>query len=112
MVDALRGGRGGRPPARWTLPNGSKDAALTLQRSLNLHPLVAAVLVNRGLTDPAHAAEFLSPKLAALHDPFLMRDMDRAVGRIAAAIEARESILLYGDYDVDGTASIVVLKKA
>src|SRR5205823_5747687 len=77
-----------------------------------LHPIVAAVLANRGFSNPAHAAEFLSPKLEALHDPFLMRDMERAVGRIAAAIDTREPILLYGDYDVDGTASIVVLKKA
>jgi single-stranded-DNA-specific exonuclease len=73
---------------------------------------VAAVLVNRGYGEPAEARAFLSPQLAALGDPLLMRDMDRAVARLAAAIEKREPILLYGDYDVDGTASIVVLKKA
>jgi single-stranded-DNA-specific exonuclease len=112
MVDGTNGARDARPSARWTLPSAPKDAVLTLQHSLGLHPIVAAVLANRGFTNPATAAEFLSPKLEALHDPFLMRDMDRAVGRIAAAIDAREPILLYGDYDVDGTASIVVLKKA
>jgi len=73
---------------------------------------VAAVLANRGYGDPDHARAFLSPQLTALGDPLRMRDMDRAVVRLASAIQNREPILLYGDYDVDGTASIVVLKKA
>ena len=73
---------------------------------------MAAVLSNRGYGDPDHARAFLSPQLTALGDPMRMRDMDRAVVRLASAIENREPILLYGDYDVDGTASIVVLKKA
>ncbi len=101
-----------RPAARWMLPPVSPEAVAALQQALGLHATVAAVLVSHGFVDPASAAEFLSPKLATLHDPFLMRDMDRAVTRIAAAITARDPILLYGDYDVDGTASIVVLKKA
>jgi single-stranded-DNA-specific exonuclease len=112
MVDRAIRDRRARPSARWILPSVPKDAVHELQRSLNLHPMTAAVLANRGFTDPAYAAEFLFPKLEALHDPFLMRDMDRAVARIATAIQSREAILLYGDYDVDGTASIVVLKKA
>ena len=73
---------------------------------------MAAVLANRGYNSPAEARAFLSPQLAFLGDPRRMRDMDLAVTRLAAAIEKREPILLYGDYDVDGTASIVVLKKA
>ena len=73
---------------------------------------MAAVLANRGYGDPDHARAFLSPQLTALGDPLRMRDMDRAVVRLASAIQNREPILLYGDYDVDGTASIVVLKKA
>ena len=112
MADSVKGDHGGHPPARWILPIASRDAVVALQRSLELHPIVAEILANRGFTDPALAAEFLSPRLEALHDPFLMRDMDRAVVRIRAAIESGEPILLYGDYDVDGTASIVVLKKA
>jgi single-stranded-DNA-specific exonuclease len=79
---------------------------------LNLQPAVAAVLAHRGYIDVNAAREFLSPKLAALHDPFLMRGMEIAVTRLHAAIRAREPILLYGDYDVDGTSSIVILKKA
>ncbi len=74
--------------------------------------MVAAVLVHRGYSDPAAAREFLSSKLTALEDPFLMRDMEQALARLQQAIRAREPILLYGDYDVDGTSSIVVLKKA
>jgi single-stranded-DNA-specific exonuclease len=100
-----------RPPARWTLPPASQQAAAALAASLKLQPLTAAVLVNRGLAEPSAARDFLSPSLELLHDPLLMRDMDRAVARLSAAIEARESILLYGDYDVDGTSSIIVLKK-
>ncbi|MGA8026691.1 MAG: single-stranded-DNA-specific exonuclease RecJ [Bryobacteraceae bacterium] len=100
-----------RPAARWVLPSTPKEAAARLQRSLGVQPLVAAVLVNRGLEDASRAAEFLSPKLNSLHDPLLMRDMDRAVTRLSSAIERREPILVCGDYDVDGTASIVVLKK-
>lgn len=73
---------------------------------------MAAVLANRGYNEPAAARAFLSPQLAALSDPLRMRDMDLAVARLGAAIEKREPILLYGDYDVDGTASIVILKKA
>lgn len=101
-----------RPAARWVLPSVSQDSVVALQKTLGLNAIVAAVLVSRGFTDPASTAEFLSPNLDALHDPFLMRDMDRATARIAAALATREPILLYGDYDVDGTASIVVLKKA
>jgi single-stranded-DNA-specific exonuclease len=82
-----------------------------LAENLGCEPLVAAVLANRGYNDPEQARAFLSPQLSSLGDPLLMRDMDRAVNRIIAAINQREAILLYGDYDVDGTVSIVVLKK-
>jgi single-stranded-DNA-specific exonuclease len=64
------------------------------------------------MTDSAQARSFLSPSLDLLHDPMLMRDMDRAVYRLHRAIESKEKILVYGDYDVDGTSSIVILKKA
>ncbi len=99
-------------PAHWILPELNRQSAQDLAKSMNVHSAVAAVLLHRGYTSPEAAREFLSPKLNALHDPFLMRDMDRAVTRLNAAIRTRESILLYGDYDVDGTSSIVVLKKA
>lgn len=105
-------GRLPRMPARWIAPRDSKEAAAVLAQRLGLRPMVAAVLVNRGLGEIAEAERFLSPGLDLLHDPFLMRDMDGAVKRLWSALERREPILLYGDYDVDGTSSVVVLKKA
>ena len=101
-----------RPAARWHLPDDSRGAICELAGRLDLPRVVAAVLVRRGYGDAASASEFLSPDLKALVDPFAMRDMDRAVPRLTSAIDRREPILLYGDYDVDGTSSIVVLKKA
>ena len=100
-----------RPAARWEIPQIQPAAAL-LRDALSLEPLVAAVLVQRGYQDPSAAKEFLNPALTALCDPMLMLGMDAAVTRLLVAIQAREPILLYGDYDVDGTSSIVVLKKA
>lgn len=101
-----------RPAARWILPGVSKEAALSLAEKLRLPPLIANVLANRGFTDPAAARDFLYPALELLHSPLLMRDMDVAVTRLSAAIQGHEPILLYGDYDADGTSSIIVLKKA
>jgi single-stranded-DNA-specific exonuclease len=100
-----------RPSARWILPAAENPLTAALAEALSLHPMVARVLANRGF-DFAAAQRFLSPGLDGLHDPYLMRDMDTAAERLWKAIEAREPVLLYGDYDVDGTSSVVVLKKA
>lgn len=105
-------GRLRRPAARWTLARPVKAAAIALAEELRLQPLVAAVLASRGFIDPVAARDFLHPALESLHDPMLMRDMNVALARLARAIETGEPILLYGDYDADGTSSIVVLKKA
>jgi single-stranded-DNA-specific exonuclease len=102
----------GRRPAHWRLPNKSGEAAAALARALELEPLVGAVLASRGFIDPAAARDFLSPSLQALHDPLTMRDMPRAAQRLLEAVRGNEAVLLYGDYDVDGTCSIVILKKA
>jgi single-stranded-DNA-specific exonuclease len=75
-------------------------------------PLAARVLYGRGVCDPAAARRFLHPALEDLHDPLLMRGMPQAVDRLRRAIAAGEKILVYGDYDVDGTTSVVVLRKA
>lgn len=101
-----------RPEARWKICTAPAEHIRTLAEGLKLPRLVAAVLAARGYVDCEDARAFLSPHLSTLHDPFLMRDMDRAVPRLWAAIRAKEPILLYGDYDVDGTSSVVVLKKA
>ncbi|HXY04724.1 MAG TPA: single-stranded-DNA-specific exonuclease RecJ [Terriglobales bacterium] len=78
----------------------------------NLSALLARLLVVRGITQAEAAADFLHPSLDQLHSPYLMADMKSAVDRIDAAIERKEGILIYGDYDVDGTTAIVILKTA
>ncbi len=100
-----------RPTTRWVMPSSPPESASALQHELELQRLPAAILVARGLFETAGAREFLCPKLDNLHDPFLMRGMEEAVSRLSDGIRRREPILLYGDYDVDGTCSIVVLKK-
>lgn len=83
-----------------------------LEASLGIGAPAARVLVARGLSNVAAARRFLAPALADLHDPLPMRDMPRAVDRLLAAIRAGEKILIYGDYDVDGTSAVVLLTKA
>ena len=75
-------------------------------------PVLADLLVGRGIEDPEDAARFLSPGLGDLHDPLLMKGMKAALDRLDAALESKEKILIYGDYDVDGTTAIVILKTA
>jgi single-stranded-DNA-specific exonuclease len=82
-----------------------------LGAALGIASPAARVLWARGFRDPEKARRFLEPNLGDLHDPFLMADMKVAVARLHAAIERKEKILLYGDYDVDGTSAVVILKK-
>ena len=92
---------------RWTLkpkPDSEKVNALAAQ--LNVEELIAALLVQRGIETFEQARQFFRPSLADLHDPYLMKDMDKAVNRIETAIANRENILVFGDYDVDGTTAV------
>lgn len=82
-----------------------------LAGELNISPLSAAILIRRGLTTAEAARTFIRPKMEDLHDPFLMRDMDKAVNRLTKAIENQEKILIYGDYDVDGTTAVSLAYK-
>ena len=100
------------PNKKWIQTRCDGASVARLARELRLSELTATLLVNRGITDPEAADRFLNPSIAYLHDPFLMRDMREAVTRIMRAIELKEKILIYGDYDVDGTTSTVILKKA
>ena len=75
-------------------------------------PVLADLLVGRGIDEPEAAARFLSPALADLHDPLRMSGMKTALDRLEAALERKEKVLIYGDYDVDGTTAIVILKTA
>ncbi len=80
-----------------------------LSESLNIsHPL-SAILIQRGIDTFIKAKEFFRPTLETLHDPFLMKDMEKAVSRVITAIAAKEKILIFGDYDVDGTTSVALL---
>ncbi|HEY6291578.1 MAG TPA: single-stranded-DNA-specific exonuclease RecJ [Terriglobia bacterium] len=100
---------------RWIFPQPDPEAppaAAKLERELNLPPLLARLLVIRGLGDPDAAQRFLRPQLNQLHDPFRMAGMSAAVARVHQAIDRREKILIYGDYDVDGTMAVVVLLTA
>ncbi|MEO1513891.1 MAG: single-stranded-DNA-specific exonuclease RecJ [Bacteroidota bacterium] len=80
-----------------------------LARQLAIHPALAGLLHSRGIQDQEAAQAFFSPSLDALHNPFLLKDMNKAVNRLLAAREAGEKVLLYGDYDVDGTCCIAML---
>jgi single-stranded-DNA-specific exonuclease len=80
-----------------------------LAEELNIEPLLARLLAQRGIQTFEDARAFFRPNLDDLHDPFLMRDMDRAVGRLQKALENGDKILVYGDYDVDGTTAVTLM---
>jgi single-stranded-DNA-specific exonuclease len=96
---------------RWAIAPGDAGGAAALERTLGIAAPAARVLWARGYRTPEAARKFLSPALADLYDPALLRSMDAAVERLLRAIASKERILLYGDYDVDGTSAIVILKK-
>jgi single-stranded-DNA-specific exonuclease len=97
---------------RWILTECDTDAATALAREAGLPLLIAELLVARGVRSAADAEHFLHPQFEHLHNPYSMLGMERAVERIRQAIAARETILIYGDYDVDGTTAVVLLKTA
>lgn len=91
---------------RWTYLEADETLVSELQKQLKIHPVICKLLVLRGITDFEAAKDFFRPSLSKLHNPFLMKDMDLAIERIEKAIQANESILIYGDYDVDGTTAV------
>jgi single-stranded-DNA-specific exonuclease len=97
---------------RWRHLNPDPAAIQKLAGEAKISPLLARLLVLRGVNNAGEAATFLAPTLQELHSPYLMRGMKEAVERISSAIGNRESILIYGDYDVDGTTAVVILKTA
>jgi single-stranded-DNA-specific exonuclease len=101
-----------RPPQRWLLAEPHPEEAAALAHEARVPLVLAELLVARGITCAAQAFAFLNPEPAHLHDPFLMLGMPAAVERLERAIAAHEPILLYGDYDVDGTVAVVLLKTA
>ena len=92
---------------KWILKEtGDPDTVNRLASELGVDPVLALLLVQRGVTTFADARAFFRPDLKNLHDPFLMKDMDKAVARIRRAVDTGEKILVYGDYDVDGTTAV------
>lgn len=91
---------------RWTITPDDKQATAFLQRSLKIHPLICKILSQRAIQTFDEAKDFFRPLLTQLHDPWLMKDMDKAVERILYAFNTHEKILVFGDYDVDGTTSV------
>lgn len=92
---------------RWTIEqNGDEEIIQNLSKSLNINKVLSKLLVDRGIENFEEARKFFRPTLDDLYDPFLMLNMDKAVERLNKAIQNEENILIYGDYDVDGTTSV------
>jgi single-stranded-DNA-specific exonuclease len=97
---------------RWVQSRHDSATVARLARELRTSDIIARLLVNRHITNAEAGYRFLNPNVTDLYDPFLMRDMREAVDCVLRAVEQKKRILIYGDYDVDGTTSTVILKKA
>ena len=98
-----------KPDKRWTVKPADEDVVSGLQSVLHIHPALCRILALRGVRNYEEARLFFRPELSHLHDPYLMKGMKRAVDRINTAIEWHERIMVYGDYDVDGTTSVALV---
>lgn len=96
----------------WRIKSSDPSLQRRIASVLNVSNVTAQLLANRGICDEATATEFMKCSLASCHDPFLLKDMDRAVARIRKAIASNERILVYGDYDVDGMTSVAMVYTA
>ena len=96
---------------KWVLKEFDKEEVIRISKAYNISPIIAIILYNRGIRTEKDIKEFLSCDLSGMHDPYLMKDIDKAVERINIAKENNEKITIYGDYDVDGITSIAILYK-
>ena len=96
---------------RWRIIPTDPGKADTIFQELKIHPVLCSILTQRGIETYEQARKFFRPQLSDLHDPFLMKDMDKAVNRITRAFSDKEKILVFGDYDVDGTTAVSCLYK-
>jgi len=94
---------------RWSIQADDKQRTNSLHQALKIHPVLCKILSQRGIDNFENAKEFFRPGLSTLHDPWLMKDMDKAVARIISAINSNEKILVFGDYDVDGTTAVACM---
>lgn len=96
---------------KWECYQTDEEKVKKMAKEYNISPLIATILVNKNLEEKKDIDKFLNPTRNDFYDPYLMPDMEIAINRIIEAIEKREKIIIYGDYDVDGITSITVLKK-
>ena len=97
---------------RWVVkPQGNPEAVAAMAAATGISPVLANLLVQRGIDTVEKADKFFKPSLADLHDPFLMKDMDKAVERVEQAVRNNEKIMVYGDYDVDGCTAVALVYK-
>jgi single-stranded-DNA-specific exonuclease len=96
---------------RWKILNADAGKVALLQESLKINHALCQILAGRGFDGFDKAKDYFRPQLSHLHDPWLMKDMDKAVARILTAFEKNEKILVFGDYDVDGTTSVACMYK-
>jgi len=99
------------PSKRWFIRDPNPERQVLLSNALDIHPIVAQLLINRGIQTIEEAQQFLSADLRHLHDPFLLTDMSAAVERIYQARDNNEIVMVFGDYDVDGVTSSVILNR-
>jgi single-stranded-DNA-specific exonuclease len=94
---------------RWNILQADENKVEALHESLKISKIICSILVERGIDDFDKAREYFRPQLTGLHDAWLMKDMDKAVQRIVTAFEKKEKVLVFGDYDVDGTTSVACM---
>ena len=96
---------------RWNILSADDDKVFALQQALSINKVLCKILVQRGIENFDASKDFFRPQINHLHDPWLMKDMEKAVPKILSAIEKKEKILVFGDYDVDGTTSVACMYK-
>ena len=94
---------------KWEFYNQDENLVQKIAKEHNISELLSAILVNRNITDKKDIDFFLNPTRKDFHNPYLMPDMEQAVDRILMAIDKKEKVIIYGDYDVDGITSITVI---
>ncbi len=94
---------------RWVFKETDDEMVISLQQELKVHPIICRLLVQRGIKTFDEAKKFFRPEISDLHNPFLMKDMQKAIDRINNAISNNQRILIFGDYDVDGTTSVALV---
>ena len=96
---------------KWIIRDSDVEVAESLSKDLGIDKIICQILAHRGIDNAQDAKRFLRSELSDLHDPFVLKDMDKALERIRQAISKQENILIFSDYDVDGITSCAILEK-